>query len=482
MDTVKFAQVNYGGVEQSLGADRYNMFLLNAATDGSRALLVKDTVLGTTFSVRPRDLRHVEIDKNPSTSTPAYLFVADFTQYSPGPVTAAELLARFGITFTRASNASVQTSPSALVAMASNVARYGAPINKATSYFGFTGLETYGLVVEEARTTSVGAEDVGGAGWTAKDQDGYGQAQVFTDPAGNVHGNLVRINGTTAGSLGPSVSFNGSDVISAISFFAKDLSGGTAPLLIGVQKADASTSEILITPGEISTSEWTKYTVSFDAAEKYITAISNSFSPAVVFFSNIAIAKLNIEKSHSFSTEWVNPADVTRAIDKLSIASTSVIDSGAVGVDVEFTPKWFVPEATKKYYIWYISANYYAAIEQDSSTQWKLIVTINGTTRTSTVKVDPPGVLTNTYTSPIRLFIQAGAGLAVKAWMSTKTVVGTDWTAPALVMDEAAVAGSVTGATVYLFNDNSASSLNAWVRNVGFMKKGSFPSWVTDAS
>lgn len=462
MDTVKYASVEYGGSEQIFGPDQYRMYWLTAATDGRRDLAVLDSKAKSTFVVPQSLIKHLELSVSPEASTSPYLFLADFTMYDPGEVTAAELLARYGVTFTRASAANAQTSATEITTIASGAARIGQTTDSATSR---------GLVVEEARTNLSQDESMVGTGWTAVAVDGYAEAAVFSSPDGEtpVTGNYVAINGATADSYGPTLAINAADHAAAVSFFVKDLSGGAAGLAYGVEQLAGTATVVQVAAGSVPTTWSRKWFTATGIKARF--AISNSYSKPVAL-SKVAMALPQIEDLHEFPTEYIDPAVGTRAIDKLSVASTSVIDSGTVNMDVEFIPKWVVPEGTTKYWLWYISANYGAYLLKEDATHYKLCVVVNGTTRTSTTLIDANTIGADLSASTLRLFVQAGAGLKIRAWLSI------DGAAPTLVMDAAAVAGSVTGSTVYLFNDNSAASLNAWVKNVAFLKAGAMPYWL----
>lgn len=458
MDTVKIARVNYNGVDQLFDSSKYKMTWLNPATDGRRDLAVVDTKGASKFIVKQSSIYHLEIAKDPETATSPVLFFADFTMYDPGAVTAAELLARYGLTFTRASAAHVQTGASSISAIGSGAARIGQPSSSSTYR---------GLVMEEARTNLVLAEDMTGTGWTAVAVDGYAQGGYFTDPLSEAKGNLVEIQGATSDSYGPTRAINAADHAVAVSFFVKDVSGGSAGFAYGVEQLAGTATVKEIAAGSVPTT-WTRKWFAATGI-KFRSAISNSYSKAV-YLSKVGLAHMMVEDLHSWAGEWVDTA-TARAIDKLSLPVASVIDSGMVLMDVEFIPKWTVPESTNKYYLWYISANYNAYFVTDTG-QYKLVVTVNGTARTSTIKIDANTINDDCTSTPIRLFVQAGAGLKVRAWMS---IGGA---APVLIMNEAAVSSSITGTTVYLFNDNSASSLNAWVKNVSFLKANHMPYWL----
>jgi hypothetical protein len=381
----------------------------------------------------------------PPPVVPASLSV-DFTAAPLGVMTNATIVGTYGLSFARASAATVQTSASALdTTPTTDQPRIGS-----------TGVSWgRGLVIEETRSSLIqNCRDTTAGGWnagTATKTTGFS-----TGPDGT-SGTGTRFTGTTiqyADYQTRTTSALGTNGI-VMSAWVRGAVGATHNALRLAGSIDVN-QEV-----SIPSTTWLRQVFAF--ADASPGAGENMFvsDPGIAGVASDVAVDLFMVEGGKFVTESIvtGGATGTRAGERLFLTSAaSVITANRLGIAYTFVGKGTPPQYTAIAYLWYIDANNNAWMD----TNQKINVKIGGTTVTSA------SAITWASGDVVDIWIACGAGS--NAVVEYRLNGGAEVT-----LVNTALAGNPSAAgSIDLMCSGTTNQLSCWLQKVTSVQ----PSWV----
>lgn len=384
------------------------------------------------------------------------LFTLDFTSAALGAMANATFVSTFGLSFARASAATVQTSASTV----DSTPTTDQPRFCAT---GATGIR--GLLIEESRSNLIqNNRDESAAGWNA------GTSTVTTAYAAGPDGTTgtgSRTQGAGGGSdfgkyqTRSTVSLGTSQVLSA---WVRGALGATHHTI----RSSGTPTDTFDTIAVAGTT-WQRHVFPFTSASPGSDNLFSDSSLSSGLTEDVVTDLMQIE-SGKFATSAIvtTGATGTRAGEHPSDASASRwSDANRISVEFVFCPLGTPAQYTANAYFWYIDANNNAWMD----TSQKVNVKIGGTTVTSA------SAISWTAGQVVDLWIEAGGGAATKVEYRTSSDGGSTWGSVTTLINSA-LAGNLAPSAIDVFCSSTTNQMSAILKSITAYKSGHAPAWV----
>lgn len=392
------------------------------------------------------------------------IWSADFTALplstSANAATLRAALSAMGLTFTRASSATVQTS-------ASEVVTAGIGVDDPRVGNGGYG---QGLVIEEARTNDIAgyyprASTWGWASWDpvagSNDQEAAGTAP---DGTSNAH----RWTATSAGVYGTANTVTAVAATYALSAWGKRASGASSTFGWRVSKDGNTVHPGLMAAGydgtwKRSSGVYTTTAGSFVVGEDIRAGVGPTTGLCDVYDWGFQL------ENGKFPTELIltTGATATRAADRLSVTSTRIVQSGRIGIEVTFVPKGLVADMNNPRFF-QINGTGADTLYLFSATPGSGELILGGTVRAFA------GHPVWAAGDVVQMWIEGGgatAGLVatrINGGAATKSVLAAH-----------AVSASSTGVTSLMAITGGTSVVSSWTQSVRAYAPGRRPAWAS---